>query len=118
MQLQCIEAAMALSLRFTPNSQVWNNIGLVCNLWLDIFFDRWFPEVQNIFYQGNKRKQVPSNQNQEKLEAFFNCAATLMTEQLQSLALDSIQDFSDLLVQPAVNIWSLNYMFYDKRSIY
>ena len=65
---------------------------------------RWFPEVQNIFYQGNKRKQVPSNQDQERLEAFFNCAATLMTEQLQNLALDSLNDYTDLLVQPKVSV--------------
>ena len=63
---------------------------------------RWFPEIQNIFYQGNKRKQVPSNHDQEKLEAFFNCAATLMTEQLQNLGLNSLSDYTDLLVQPPV----------------
>ncbi|KAL3855114.1 hypothetical protein ACJMK2_014343, partial [Sinanodonta woodiana] len=61
---------------------------------------KWFPEVQNIFYQGNKRKQVPSNQDQEKLESFFNCAATLMTDNLQQLSLNSLQDYQDLLVQP------------------
>lgn len=61
---------------------------------------KWFPEVQNIFYQGNKRKQVPSNHDQAKLASFFNCAATLMTEQLQQLALNSIKDYTDLLVQP------------------
>lgn len=66
--------------------------------------NRWFPEVQNIFYQGNKRKQVPSNSDQEKLEAFFNCAATLMTEQMQNLALDSLSDYTDLLVQPPVRV--------------
>ena len=73
---------------------------------------RWFPEVQNIFYQGNKRKQVPSNHDQEKLEAFFNCAATEMTEQLQNLALDSITDYTDLLVQPEVSTGSthMSYM--------
>ncbi|WAR10683.1 DYH7-like protein [Mya arenaria] len=62
---------------------------------------KWFPEVQNIFYMGNKRKQVPSNQDQEKLESFFNCAATLMTENLQQLSLLSLGDYQDLLVQPA-----------------
>lgn len=61
---------------------------------------KWFPEVQNIFYQNNKRKLVPSNHNPHKFEAFFNCAATLMTEELQNLALDSITDYTDLLVQP------------------
>ncbi|XP_070188303.1 dynein axonemal heavy chain 7-like isoform X3 [Littorina saxatilis] len=61
---------------------------------------KWFPEVQTIFYQGNKRKQVPSNQEQDKLESFFNCAATLMTNNLQQLTLNSINDYSDLLCQP------------------
>ncbi|XP_060137433.1 dynein axonemal heavy chain 7 isoform X1 [Zootoca vivipara] len=66
----------------------------------DALFKKWFPEVQNIYYQGNKRKQVPTNASSAKLEAFFNCAATLMTQQLQSLALVSMQDFTDLIVPP------------------
>ncbi|XP_078701931.1 dynein axonemal heavy chain 7-like isoform X3 [Branchiostoma floridae x Branchiostoma belcheri] len=65
---------------------------------------KWFPEVQNIYYQGNKRKQVPNNHNGRKLEMFFNCAATLMTSHLQSLALASIQDYTDLLCQPPTSI--------------
>ncbi|XP_051841933.1 dynein axonemal heavy chain 7 [Antechinus flavipes] len=59
----------------------------------------WFPEVQNIYYQGNKKKQLPTSGSSAKLEAFFNCAATLMTIQLQNLALDSMQDFTDLIAQ-------------------
>ncbi|KAJ7345507.1 hypothetical protein JRQ81_001457 [Phrynocephalus forsythii] len=66
----------------------------------DALFKKWFPEVQNIYYQGNKRKQVPTNASSAKLEAFFNCAAALMTQQLQSLALLSMQDFTNLIVQP------------------
>lgn len=66
------------------------------------FFSRWFPEVQVMFYEGNKRKQVPSNQDPEKLESFFNCAATLMTDNLQQLTLNSLDDYSDLLCQPPV----------------
>ncbi len=58
--------------------------------------------MQNIFYQGNKRKQVPSNHDQAKLQSFFNCAATLMTDQIQNLAFDSISDYTDLLCQPPV----------------
>ncbi|XP_044525004.1 dynein axonemal heavy chain 7 [Gracilinanus agilis] len=59
----------------------------------------WFPEVQNIYYQGNKKKQLPTGGSSAKLESFFNCAATLMTVQLQSLALESMQDFTDLIAQ-------------------
>ncbi|XP_021255791.1 dynein heavy chain 7, axonemal isoform X5 [Numida meleagris] len=65
---------------------------------------KWLLEVQNIFYQGNKRKQVPSNTSTAKLESFFRCAATLMTRQLQQLLLQSIQDFTDLIVQPANSV--------------
>ena len=63
---------------------------------------RWAPEVQNIFYRGSKWQLVPSNQ--DKLEHFFNCAATLMTKHLQTLALESMADFIDLLIQPPVNV--------------
>ncbi|NXJ14869.1 DYH7 protein, partial [Odontophorus gujanensis] len=65
---------------------------------------KWLPEVQKIFHQGNKRKQVPSNASTDKLEAFFSCAATLMTRQLQELLLKSIQDFTDLIVQPVKSV--------------
>ncbi|XP_028940048.1 dynein heavy chain 7, axonemal, partial [Antrostomus carolinensis] len=69
-----------------------------------ILSNKWFPEVQKIFYQGSKRKQVPSNASITKLESFFGCAATLMTHQLQHLLLHSLQDFTDLIVQPAETI--------------
>ena len=58
--------------------------------------------MQNIFYQGNKRKLVPSNQDQAALESFFDCAGTLMTDHLQKLVLASIQEYTDLLVRPEV----------------
>ncbi|XP_014396707.1 PREDICTED: dynein heavy chain 7, axonemal [Myotis brandtii] len=60
----------------------------------------WFPEVQNIYYQGNKKKQLPTGESSAKLESFFNCAAALMTLQLQDLTLASMQDFTDLIAQP------------------
>ncbi|XP_024589402.1 dynein heavy chain 7, axonemal [Neophocaena asiaeorientalis asiaeorientalis] len=60
----------------------------------------WFPEVQNIYYQGSKKKLLPTGDSSAKLESFFNCAATLMTFQLQDLTLVSMQDFTDLIAQP------------------
>lgn len=65
--------------------------------------------MQKIFYQSNKKKQIPSYTSTAKLEAFFRCAATLMTRQLQQLLLQSIQDFTDLIVQPAVSTPSCIY---------
>ena len=75
-----------------------------------VFFYRWFPEVQNIYYQGNKRKLVPSNQNSQRLEAFFSAASVLMTNQLQSLALLSIEDYTKLFCPPEVS--ELKYISY------
>ncbi|KAK7169080.1 hypothetical protein R3I93_005162 [Phoxinus phoxinus] len=58
----------------------------------------WIPEVQNI-YLGKKRKWIPSNTSVAQLQSFYNCAAMLMTSQLQSLALESIQDYTHLIAQ-------------------
>lgn len=62
----------------------------------EILFRQWFPEVQNIFYQGNKRKQIPH----QRLDAFFNSVAVLMTSQIRSLALRSIKEFTELFDPP------------------
>ena len=59
--------------------------------------------MQNIFYQGNKRKLLPGTQQRKRLTAFFNSAAILMSNQLQSLALSSLNEFESMLqpVSPA-----------------
>ncbi|NWR70665.1 DYH7 protein, partial [Centropus unirufus] len=69
-----------------------------------ILLKKWFPEVHKIFFQGCKRKQVPINASVATLKSFFSCAAMLMTRQLQHLLLHSIQDFTDLIVQPAKSV--------------
>lgn len=75
-----------------------------CFLFLFFFLlsNRWIPEVQQIFYLGKKRKRIPSNTSVAQLQSFYNCAATLMTTQLQSLALESIQDYTHLIAQDPV----------------
>ena len=60
---------------------------------------RWFRDVQNIFYLGNKRKLIPLNH----LERFFNSASVLMSSILRQLALDSISDYSNLFGPGNVN---------------
>ncbi|XP_046514011.1 dynein axonemal heavy chain 7 [Equus quagga] len=77
----------------------------------------WFPEVQNIYYQGNKKKQLPTGDNSAKLESFFNCAATLMTLQLQDLALVSMQDFTDLIAQPPDSVRAFEHAGFVMRLI-
>lgn len=58
--------------------------------------------MQQIYYLGNKRKQIPSNTSVAQLQSFYNCVATLMNSQLQSLALESIQDYTHLIAQDPV----------------
>ena len=55
---------------------------------------RWFKDVQNIFYLGNKRKMVPLDDSH--LERFFDSVSVLMSNILRQLALDSIADYSEL----------------------
>ncbi|XP_046303228.1 dynein axonemal heavy chain 7 isoform X2 [Marmota monax] len=83
----------------------------------ETLFKMWFPEVQNIYYQGNKKKQLPTSDNSAKLESFFNCAATLMTLQLQDLTLASMQDFTDLIVQPPDSVRAFEHPGFIMRLI-
>lgn len=77
----------------------------------------WIPEVQNIYYQGNKKKQLPTGDSSAKLDSFFNCAATLMTLQLQDLALVSMQDFTDLIAQPPDSVRAFEHPGFIMRLI-
>ncbi|XP_063744092.1 dynein axonemal heavy chain 7 [Eleginops maclovinus] len=65
----------------------------------EILLNNWIPEVHNIYFQGYMTKRVPATSNRPKLMSFYNCAATLMTMQLQSLAIDSIRDYTRLICQ-------------------
>ncbi|KAM9347669.1 dynein axonemal heavy chain 7 [Symphorus nematophorus] len=64
-----------------------------------ILLKNWVAEVQSLYYQGCRHKLVPAASNMPKLLSFFNCAATLMTSQLQNLALDSMRDYTQLISQ-------------------
>ena len=41
---------------------------------------------------------------QERITHFYSCVGCLMTQQLQSLALESLESFTDLLVQPSYSV--------------
>ncbi|KAJ8410629.1 hypothetical protein AAFF_G00195330 [Aldrovandia affinis] len=64
-----------------------------------ILLKKWFLDIQQIYYVGNKSKLLPSMHTPCKLQSFFNCAANLMTQQLQDLALESIYDYNRLLIK-------------------
>jgi dynein heavy chain len=62
----------------------------------DTLAKKWFVEVQNIFYQGNKRKLVPSTSEPQRQKSFYDCAACVMTSNLQSLCINSLDDYKYL----------------------
>ncbi|KAM7380824.1 hypothetical protein PAMP_004096 [Pampus punctatissimus] len=64
-----------------------------------ILLNKWVPDVLHIYYNGSRRKLVPTTSNMTKLQLFYNCVATLMTSQLQNLALDSMKDYTHLISQ-------------------
>ncbi|KAI4574863.1 hypothetical protein MJT46_004142 [Ovis ammon polii x Ovis aries] len=51
------------------------------------------------------------------MESFFNCTATLMTLQLQELALVSMQDFTDLIAQPPDSVRAFEHPGFVMRLI-
>ena len=71
-----------------------------CTLCVCVCPGRWLPEVQNIFFQGNRRKQIPL----EHLDSFFDGVAVMMTNQLREMALDSIADYLHIVCPPKVHI--------------
>lgn len=58
--------------------------------------------MQNIFFQGNKHKFIEFNKS-NKLEHFYECTATLMTENLQTLGLNSLLDYKNLICNSQVS---------------
>ena len=74
---------------------------------------RWFPEVQNVFYNGNKRKQIPLAQ----LDQFFESSAVLMTNLLRELALNSILEYEQVFCPPEVHVCVYTYILYFKQYI-
>ncbi|XP_049773091.1 dynein axonemal heavy chain 7 [Schistocerca cancellata] len=57
----------------------------------------WFPQIQNIFFQGSKKKLLPNPKHRKKMTSFYNCVSTLMSLQLQSLFLSSVNDYTELI---------------------
>uniref|UniRef100_A0A1I8HSD8 Dynein axonemal heavy chain 7 n=1 Tax=Macrostomum lignano TaxID=282301 RepID=A0A1I8HSD8_9PLAT len=62
----------------------------------------WVPEIRHLVARGQKHGQVPSDP--ELFRSFNNCVATVMTLQLQSMGLASIEELTSLLVQPKTSV--------------
>ncbi|PSN56752.1 Dynein heavy chain 7 [Blattella germanica] len=57
----------------------------------------WFPTIENIFLQGNKRKLVPGPNLPRKMAHFYNCVSTVMTHHISELLLHSIEDYTKFI---------------------
>ena len=57
-----------------------------------LYVRRWLSDVHGIFYQANKKKQIPSN----KLEAIFEAASVMMSSQLRELVINSVSSYQHM----------------------
>jgi dynein heavy chain len=58
----------------------------------DVLISKWLSDVHGIFYQANKKKQIPSN----KLEAIFEAASVMMSSQLRELVINSVSSYQHM----------------------
>ena len=83
-RISCMQQSYAIQWAMLQiQSSVWS----VCYDQLCVC--RWLPALQNIFFLGNKRKQIPLHH----LDAFFDGVAVVMTNQLREMTLASISDY-------------------------
>ncbi|XP_075883238.1 dynein axonemal heavy chain 12 isoform X2 [Nelusetta ayraudi] len=66
-----------------------NKMTMECIKMEDSIMNTWFPKVINLLTS----KETLSNIKEEKMESFFNCASTLMSNQLKSLLQSSVEEF-------------------------
>ncbi|CAH0726011.1 unnamed protein product, partial [Brenthis ino] len=59
---------------------------------------QWLPTIQAVFLQGNKKKQIPDPKQVSRMKRFYNCLACIMTYNLQTLCLKSMQDFTEYIL--------------------
>ncbi|TNN79438.1 Dynein heavy chain 7, axonemal [Liparis tanakae] len=64
-----------------------------------ILLNEFVHNVHAIYYKTWQCEQFPASKQKAKLQSFFNCAAALLTSLLQSLALNSMRDYTQLLSQ-------------------
>ncbi|KAI3386968.1 hypothetical protein SNEBB_010455 [Seison nebaliae] len=95
-----------------------------CETGKDMLLKKWINEVQQIVYNANKFKEIPSSMtpqadksikdpvlrreqqlivrdiNRQRVTNFFNATATLMNRCLHDLAMNSLAEFRTLLLTP------------------
>lgn len=60
-----------------------------------------------VFEQGNKKRLIPDPKQASKMRHFYNCLACIMTYNLQTLCLKSMQEFTNYIKDVGVRIFFL-----------
>ncbi|XP_030279356.1 dynein heavy chain 12, axonemal [Sparus aurata] len=69
-----------------------NKMAVVCKRTEDSIMNTWFPKVIHLLTSTTTLKGV----KEEKLDAFYDCASTLISNQLKSLLQTSVEEFVSL----------------------
>lgn len=68
----------------------------------EVVMDQYYARAVDIFLAGNKKNKLPNPALPRKMKKFYNCVATIMTFQLQSLCLNSLKDFVNYMLDVKV----------------
>ncbi|XP_026726846.1 dynein heavy chain 7, axonemal [Trichoplusia ni] len=64
----------------------------------NVLTHQWIPTIQSVFLQGSKKKLIPEPKQVSKMKHFYNCLACIMTYNLQTLCLKSMQEFTEYVM--------------------
>ncbi|XP_069580748.1 dynein axonemal heavy chain 12 [Brachyistius frenatus] len=91
-----------------------NKLAVECKRTEDHIMNNWFPKVINLLTNDGTVKQV----KEDKLDPFFNCASTLMSNQLKSLLQTSVEKFVSMFDpsnDPCLPIFRMALTFDDEK---
>ncbi|XP_047042351.1 dynein axonemal heavy chain 7 [Helicoverpa zea] len=69
----------------------------------NVLTHQWIPTIQAVFLQGSKKKLIPEPKQALKMKHFYNCLACIMTYNLQTLCLKSMQEFTEYVMDVGGN---------------
>uniref|UniRef100_A0A2A4JQR8 Dynein axonemal heavy chain 7 n=1 Tax=Heliothis virescens TaxID=7102 RepID=A0A2A4JQR8_HELVI len=69
----------------------------------NVLTHQWIPTIQAVFLQGSKKKLIPEPKQALKMKHFYNCLACIMTYNLQTLCLKSMQEFTEYVMDVGAN---------------
>lgn len=68
-----------------------------------ILSKKWYDFIQVILNRAIRNKTMPDCSKEKTIRHFFNCVASLMTQNLQDIAIRSLTKFTDFMCDVAVS---------------